>query len=302
MADFYLYGAPKLLECESTFSWLHRLAQQQGKSFHEIVNFLQIEEIHDADVTSELKFKTMLAPVRQVSASEFELASAINRSIERSVTLRKQIYILGKTNPCSAFCTECLRQDVIPYLRFEWRFKFWKICPVHRMELRLICPYCSNNVILNRALISGKFGAPSLRFCSFCLTDFGAIQNRGDKRNRQNNEKIQMQMNMMKSVVVGYCNIAPIKKPFDLDTMFRLQHLGILQSGTELDFESDSHPDQQRDLIRFIRRANSIRKSNETLPVRAEKWRNKKMQAYASDHGKKLNPNSEFQQVRLIKV
>lgn len=276
MTDFNLYGAPKPKERESTSSWLHRLAQQQGESYQQIITLLKIDQIRDVDLCSQLNFRSLLAPVRQRSISEFSLASAINKSVRKSVTIHKQIHTVGNLIPSTAFCGLCLESDIVPYLRIEWRFKFWKICPRHRINLNLKCPNCSNPMILNKSLISGLRGVPSFKFCNFCYADFGSIPNGIDQHDIDLEEKIRMQNNMMKSIVVGHCIIAPIERPFNLDTMFRLCKLGILQSATRLDFGIDVDPEQEINKLALLRKINSIQKSYETLHEKAQKWRNAK--------------------------
>lgn len=71
------------------------------------------------------------------------------------------------------FCSECLKEDKIPYFRKHWRVAFNTFCSKHQIMLRDRCPDCEHPVMFHRNEL-GKpniFDGPEMCFCSTCEFD-----------------------------------------------------------------------------------------------------------------------------------
>ncbi|WP_423708780.1 TniQ family protein [Undibacterium sp. WLX3042] len=138
--NIYLYGIPPLQQRESLYSWLQRLAQSQGMSYTQITQLLELSRIKDMDAPKLPIHKNTFSKISNFNEVWFQGLFAINKSIRQFKSVKKQLRINHDKKPITSVCCECLKTDVLPYFRIEWRFNFWKVCPLHAIELNTTCP------------------------------------------------------------------------------------------------------------------------------------------------------------------
>ncbi|MBC3878412.1 TniQ family protein [Undibacterium sp. FT79W] len=272
--NIYLYGIPPLQQRESLYSWLQRLAQSQGMSYTQITQLLELSRIKDMDAPKLPIHKNTFSKISNFNEVWFQGLFAINKSIRQFKSVKKQLRINHDKKPITSVCCECLKTDVLPYFRIEWRFNFWKVCPLHAIELNTTCPHCNSEIILSNSLLTGLNSVPDLRYCQSCLLEFSNTKSK-EEIFPALQDQIQTQNNMMASIVTGYCQIVPLNKRFNLNIMFRIYELGILHSAATADFEAPVSSDQREALINFIASMNKKILAQERLHNRARNWRSR---------------------------
>lgn len=280
--NFNLYLAPKLAPRESLYSWLQRLSQSQGFTYEHTLNLCEITYALDID-SSRVKIRKRIKDKIFGARLEYlELIESISRSVNRYKSARKQILTNKQGHPVTKICSYCLGNDVIPYLRIEWRFKFWRFCPEHLIELKSRCPYCDSEIELTERKLEST---PNFRFCSKCYFDFSNASLQIQDL-QTISEAINLQKNMMASLVVGYCKIAPISNRLGLHNMFRFDRLGILVSADRSDFEEFFDPSQRDALLRFLIITNRKLSRLERTHDGIKKWKFRKFRRHLPHYEK----------------
>lgn len=62
------------------------------------------------------------------------------------------------------YCVECLRSDVKPFFRRQWRFAWHVACPIHLSSLRDCCPHCQAPIEPHRLVAEDRV----IVFCASC--------------------------------------------------------------------------------------------------------------------------------------
>jgi len=250
-------------------SWLSRLGQQQGMTAEDLFGFLSKKPMRDADYTFSPQNVWDVVAMTRLQRKDFLVQDAVYRAIRRTNLLRRQILTGKERTPISRFCPYCLKTDPLPYYRIEWRFKFWKYCPKHGVEMQTICSNCQQSQNLNRSLVSSE--APlNLAFCRCCQSYLGGIRVPTFTAPEGVIDTISaVQQNMMASIVSGYCRLAPFKKRFSLHAMIRLHQAGLLLPATQTDFEHPYTPEQKEALFKFLNKIQIKTRRKEQLHEKA---------------------------------
>ncbi|MFZ6755214.1 TniQ family protein [Undibacterium sp. Dicai25W] len=279
----YLYGIPPLQQRESLYSWLQRLAQSQAMSYKQITELFELNHIKDMDAPALPIQRNTFSKISNLNDAWFQGLFAINKSIRKFKSVKKQLRINNEKKPITSICSECLKNDSFPYFRIEWRFQFWKICPYHAIELNTTCPHCNNDITLSDSLLAGLNSVPNFRYCQSCLLEFSKKKS-NEEILPTLQDQIQIQKNMMASIIIGSCQIAPLNKRFGLHIMFRLYELGILHSAANADFQSPFSSGQRHALINFITNLNKRMQARDRLHDRAKKWRPNNRRTHIPDY------------------
>lgn len=64
------------------------------------------------------------------------------------------------------YCPECLKHDITPYFRKQWRYQFYTFCPIHLCLLESKCPNCNSPVLFHKLTWKSK-----LHYCYQCHFD-----------------------------------------------------------------------------------------------------------------------------------
>jgi hypothetical protein len=129
--------------------------------------------------------------------------------------------------PLYRFCPQCWSTDRVPYLRLEWRFKHWRFCPTHRVQLQMRCPCCHNILAMHRATLGGTL-VPSpvltLAHCLFCGTDTRRFQDGIQKSQSSSalDPEIRFQRAVVSAVLHGYFSVEPFLDRRPLNEMLTL--------------------------------------------------------------------------------
>lgn len=75
------------------------------------------------------------------------------------------------TSSATAFCAACLKSDVRPFLRLQWRMAWHTVCPLHVQPLIDVCPHCRRPPHSDRCSIEGG----GLGHCLWCYGWLAAV-------------------------------------------------------------------------------------------------------------------------------
>lgn len=142
-------------------SWLVRIAHANGEKVQSFCNheFGTKHQIWNRDIDrlapewllmalSE-RTATPIEKVRQTTLKRYEgilFDHSVSSGVEKWITPLK-IYHRTRKSHGLQFCPECLKEDVEPYFRTQWRIAFHTFCPKHNVMLHDRCPYCGEPVI-----------------------------------------------------------------------------------------------------------------------------------------------------------
>ncbi len=167
-----LYGVPAPLFCESPTSWVQRICQQYDLTYRKFLACIQRSTTNDIDLALRPESYAALAKVCGLNPAAFDL---MRLSLGRCVWIRGLRELLGFREavlPHYRFCCLCWRADATPYLRVEWRFARWAICPVHRLPMNERCPVCDESLQMQRAVLGGAGRVvESMAHCYCCGCD-----------------------------------------------------------------------------------------------------------------------------------
>ncbi|WP_188567253.1 TniQ family protein [Undibacterium terreum] len=274
MNSYRLFGVPKIFPTEAISSWLQRISQQQGVPIARIYELVKIKQSRDTDVDGLSAQISNLIEMAKLNFDEFQVAKIVSKAIRKTPPLQKQVRLEGKKIPITAFCSSCLKHDRVPYYRIEWRFHFWKICPIHLEAMKTECFCCKQRVVLNRSILFSISAVPNLAFCQFCKADLTFSTVGPLQLNARGMEKAVTQQNMMSGILNGYCLISPITKKFSLHIMMRLYQLDLLFAAQRDDFSGNFNYEQRVALLKFLETIQTRTRERERLHERAsQRWR-----------------------------
>lgn len=163
--------APQPFNDESPISWVQRLCGEHHCSYVALGKLLRkLPPNHDWDTSCSAEAWIELCQLADQKSIACSIAiwgyQALFSAVGHDLwPLRQQKY------PSYKWCTECWRDDSVPYLRWTWRLERVRTCSIHYTELVKRCPWCDSPMALTRALLttSGAFaGVPNLSFCGKC--------------------------------------------------------------------------------------------------------------------------------------
>lgn len=171
-----LFGAPRSLPHESPCSWIQRLCATRGFSFTRLQKVLGFApDNFDWDKLSQSSLWKSI--VEGVGGEDLPCEQA-RLGIQRLTWSKWGHWVLDSTirGPGYRWCPVCFSHDLVPYLRWFWRYEDIEHCPFHHVPLRRQCPTCDEPVMLNRTLLisfAGKLCVPNLAHCGTCGTWLG---------------------------------------------------------------------------------------------------------------------------------
>lgn len=133
-----------------------------------LLRYMGIRPVGDPDVTLTSHDFFDLVRGTNVSEAHVNHLGEIYQHV-RGEGFRRFLLRDDRNQPAYWFCPLCLAGDEIPYLRVNWRFADWKICPEHHIRMCCKCIACQASFPAMRP--ARKFYISDLRLCSNCATD-----------------------------------------------------------------------------------------------------------------------------------
>jgi hypothetical protein len=253
MEQYNFFGSPIPHQTESFSSWFQRFCQQQGLGFHRALSHFKISENCDLDYQVNSSIIQNIISSCSIPATHFNVYKSISRTISNNRAVRKKLRVTPRGEATTGFCTKCLQSDEHPYLRIEWRFIFWKICPIHNTNIEHVCRSCSNQIILEKSILTASNPAPTLNYCKYCFSQFSTrIPTRLNVLSDAEIENtVEIQKKLMAVILYGYGNIAPLKNKVTPTVLIRLLDAGFISTGEKQDFFDDI-PKQQERYLKII--------------------------------------------------
>lgn len=260
MEQYTFIGVPSPHPTESFSSWFHRFCLQQGIGFKRALDYFQIPPDRDLDCEINHSILQKVVTVCSIAPEHFIFWKNISHTIQRHRAVRKKLRLTPRGEATIAFCTECLESEVQPYLRLEWRFDFWRICPIHRKKLDHVCRNCKNQIILEKSILTASTPAPNLNFCKFCLSPFNSHIRTAlnPLLDEEIDRAIKIQRALMATIVHGYGHIAPLKARVTPGVLIRLLDANLISTAVKEDFEDDVPRERTKYLKKMLRRFKSV--------------------------------------------
>lgn len=188
-------------EDELLTSWLARIAQAHGTSYHHfcfLTLFSNLPSIKYGEWEGDLdRFasehllmllsektatpidkirKTMISSYEGILFEEHTLATYLPWVIPNGANRRKN---QGNERIGLQFCPYCLSEDLVPYFRRSWKLAIVTMCIKHKIVLLDRCQHCQSRVSYRRALSSSRIGTEkfSLTACFVCGKDLKEMDN-----------------------------------------------------------------------------------------------------------------------------
>jgi hypothetical protein len=160
---------PELLESPS--SWLTRMALLQGAPLLEMASFLGLDINGDFDLEFVWISRSKLGARCGVDSRHFALMQTMFERLSR-IDASGQRYLLSQDGrPQYRYCPDCMAEQLNDYFPIHWRFKAWRLCPIHNKLLYERCPYCDGLIVLPNDLVSGgsrRRGISEISRCFLC--------------------------------------------------------------------------------------------------------------------------------------
>lgn len=260
MEQYTFFGAPTPYPTESFFSWFHRFCLQQGIGYRQALDFFQIPPDRDLDYEIDHASLKQIVTACAIADNHYLIWRNISNTIQKQRAVRKKLRQTPRGEATTAFCPECLRTEVQPYLRLEWRFNFWRICPIHRKKLDHVCRNCKNQIILEKSILTASKPVPSLNFCKYCLSPFNSrIRAELEPLSEEEiDREIQIQMALMAAILHGYGHIAPLKARVTPGVLIRLIDARLVSVAVAADFEDEVPRERAKYLKKMLRRFKKI--------------------------------------------
>ncbi|MFF7058092.1 TniQ family protein [Achromobacter spanius] len=153
---------------ESTSSWLVRLACLHGSPVSQILFDLDLSRNRDWDLGIGPRSAARLAQGSNLIPQNLQAFVSRFDSFRRHRWLRRWLRLNEYGAARSGFCSRCLRDDVVPHLRFEWRMRYWMVCPTHGSRILTHCPACQCN---DPVALDGQHNAVPFAQCRSCGVD-----------------------------------------------------------------------------------------------------------------------------------
>jgi len=166
-----IYGAPPHLDGETLSTWLFRTISAKRLTLRMVIPLIgQYLKLASID------FDRRESVIQKIEALLLQRPTVRLAPLASAVASLAPLYRLSLTShpdgtPLYRYCSQCLADDAIPYIRYHWRLATTVICEKHRLLLSLGCPSCHGRFRLEDYLRSPRhqrWGADSLRYCPKC--------------------------------------------------------------------------------------------------------------------------------------
>jgi TniQ len=173
-----LLAAPEPLKGESRGSWVQRLCGEHQYSMRRLREVTGIRpDLSDWDrAVPPWQWNGLLTMAGVAVDSCAEAIRGL--SILSRACKGFSFFLHDAGKPRYRWCAQCLGNDAVPYLRWEWRLARLTHCTVHETALEHCCPWCGSGLHTHRAILvsAGRsVGVPDLASCAVCgmaLLDF----------------------------------------------------------------------------------------------------------------------------------
>ncbi len=164
-----LFGVTKPLLCESPTSWAQRVCQQYDLTYTKFLACFEIRSVRDIDLAFSTSDYSRIATICGLMESDFFAMQACFGRCTEHIWMRRLMAFREADVPLYRYCADCWKADAIPYLRLEWRFKLWCVCPAHRIALREDCMCCGSPLQMQRAVLGGTISPRPVGCLAICL-------------------------------------------------------------------------------------------------------------------------------------
>ncbi len=166
-----LVAANPALPRESPLSWVHRLCGDHQYSLHRMSEVSGICPVA-ADWDTGVSASEWASLLRLTGIEQDCCAEAMHGFAQLSARFpRRRILLYEDIHPRYRWCSICLQEDPVPYLRWEWRLLGLSHCTIHRVPLEDQCPWCGEALQVQRSLLVTtlfSMGVPNLATCGCC--------------------------------------------------------------------------------------------------------------------------------------
>ncbi|MBE0471088.1 MAG: TniQ family protein [Methyloprofundus sp.] len=145
-------------------SWLVRIAHGNGEKVQSFCHheFGIERQIWNRDIDRQApewlltilseRTATMIERVKQTTLKRYEgvlFDHYVSSGVEKWI-MPLRIYHRTRKSHGLQFCPVCLKEDVEPYFRTQWRLALHTFCPKHQVMLHDCCPCCGESVVFQR--------------------------------------------------------------------------------------------------------------------------------------------------------
>ncbi|MHA6933586.1 TniQ family protein [Ralstonia pseudosolanacearum] len=164
-----IVNAPYPFPTESAASWIHRVCQLHGLTYKALTSFLGIKACRDPDVAEPRHFVCFIGLGTGISGKRLQELADVFHAV-RLHPPSKTLLNYHDGAPSYRFCPQCIATDLVPYLRIEWRFKDWTVCPKHQVKMLERCPHCGAPILGTMPCLgmSADDEALGVGHCTFC--------------------------------------------------------------------------------------------------------------------------------------
>ncbi len=171
-------------------SWLVRLAMAHGMKLHPFCVEIfgrnvaiwnrDIDKSADRSVITAVAARTNTSFERVFGTTLADYAGKINETHNSQGNsawiMPLRIYHRLRRRNGLQFCPYCLREDVEPYYRREWRLSLITVCEKHNIVLLDRCPGCFDPAVFHRQEMGNRNQpvAYSMKSCPSCDTDWSS--------------------------------------------------------------------------------------------------------------------------------
>ncbi|CAH0443677.1 hypothetical protein LMG9673_04110 [Ralstonia pseudosolanacearum] len=280
-----LVHAPYPFPDESAASWIHRTCQLHGTTYKALAGYLGLKPTRDPDLAVPHDHVCHIGVGTSVSPKRLKALADIFHVVRENPQLKRLLNFDGNT-PTYRFCPGCLSADPVPYLRIQWRFKAWQVCPKHRCRMVECCPTCGVKIQGAKPCtsVSGD-EAPSILYCAACKQALVVANGESVREVWVSPAKLSVQHAIVSAVRNGGFRFSEIPETLSLDLMLWL----IDNPDLVNDCLARSAPRPEQERFRFVMKElidtycvqNGSRRSLEDLLRHRKRWLKKKRSSRA---------------------
>ena len=280
-----LVHAPYPFPDESAASWIHRTCQLQGVTYRTLTGYLGLKPTKDPDLATPHDHVCHIGIGTSVSLKRLKALADIFRLVREMPQLKRLLNFTGNT-PTYRFCPCCLAEDPVPYLRIQWRFKAWTICPKHHCRMAECCPTCGAAIQAAKPCINAVGeDAPSIVSCAKCKQSLVTSNEDIARKVWVSPAKLSTQHAIVSAVRSGVFRLGAIRTPLSLGFMqWLIENPNLVKDCLA---RSEFRPEKERDklvmkeLIDTYCLQHGTKRSLEDLIRHRKRWLKKKRSSRA---------------------
>lgn len=275
-----LVHAPYPFPDESAASWIHRTCQLHGITYKTLAGYLGLKPTRDPDLAMPHDHVCHIGVGTSVSPKRLKALADVFTVVREKPQLKRLLNFDGNT-PTYRFCPSCLTADPTPYLRIEWRFKAWEICPKHRCRMAECCPTCGVKIQGAKPCtdVPGD-ETPSILYCAACKQPLATSDGESAREVWVSTAKLSVQRAIVSAVRSGVFRFSGIRTPLSLGLMLWLMDNPDLVKDclarSALRPEQERHRFVMKELIDTYCIQHGNRRSLEDLLRHRKRWLKKK--------------------------